>query len=124
VLPTPNSERPQKLNRQTTEKIDFDAPPCKDLYKDEKAFDLIQGSIPSKLRSEVKIELEWIQKVHRDGRYEKRNGEWVVCRDNTNLGVINHFNNNYRNKLKNGDSMKCTDEDLERIVKELKAVYP
>ena len=63
-------------------------------YQDENAFSYISSFIPEKELKKVKGEIEWIQKVHRDNGYEKKDGSWVSLKKHSNEEVIKHLKNN------------------------------
>lgn len=68
-----------------------------------------------KTRKTIKSELDWIQKVYKDGGYERKGGSWVECKDYDNKNVISHFYNN--SKYRVGTKI------MEIVVNKLKELY-
>lgn len=89
----------------------------KDFYLDEHVFDRIESllSTDKKERNKVKTELDWIQKVHKNGGYPKKSGDWVKLDDHSNQAVIKHFENNAKERIE--------PNLLTKIVERLKELY-
>ena len=93
----------------------FDNELKQQFIEDSNAFDKISSLIPKNELKKVKSEIEWIQKVHRDNGYEKRDGSWVVLDKHSNEEVINHLKNNV---IRQGKiSQKTIDIMLEELSK-------
>jgi hypothetical protein len=90
-----------------------DTKPDKEFYKDTNVLSFLK--ILKKEQKKVREEIEWIQKVHKEGGYKKQSGEWVELTDHTNAGVIRHFENNSKSRI---DSTLLT-----QIVSKLKTLY-
>lgn len=116
-------QQPKKISQKITQlqnsitNIFANQPLEKNFYLDEYVFDRIESllSIEKKGRNKVKTELDWIQKVHKDGGYKKQSGEWVKLEDHSNVVVIQHFENNVKNRIE--------EKLLRQIVVKLKELY-
>lgn len=93
----------------------FDNGVKQQFIEDNNAFDKISSLIPKNELKKVKSEIEWIQKVHRDNGYEKRDGSWVVLDKHSNEEVINHLKNNVTRQGK--ISQKSIDIMIEELSK-------
>lgn len=90
-------------------------PVGKDFYNDRHIFYNIESMIPDNKRKDVKTEIDWIQKVHCESGYKKKSGKWVKLEDHSNIAVIQHFENNAKNRIE--ESL------LGQIVLKLKELY-
>ncbi|NDV65829.1 hypothetical protein [Bacteroides sp. 224] len=80
----------------------FASQPIKNkFYLDESVFDRIEYllSKEKKERNKIKTEIDWIQKVHKDGGYQKKSGDWIKLNDHSNQAVIKHFENNAKDRI-------------------------
>ena len=68
-----------------------------------------------KTKKAIKSELDWIQKVYKDGGYKRKDGAWVECKDCDNKNVINHFYNNSK--------FRVGTKTMEIVVSKLKNLY-
>ena len=68
-----------------------------------------------KTKKTIKSELNWIQKVYKDGGYNRKDGTRVECKDCDNKSVISHFYNNAKSRVGT--------KDLDLVVIKLKELY-
>lgn len=87
-----------------------------EFFRDSNIWYHIESIIPHEKRTEVKTEINWIQKVHNDNGYQRKAGEWVKLEDHSNYVVIKHFENNAKNRIE--------PKLLAQIVAILKELYP
>ncbi len=78
--------------------LGFDFPPEKEFYLDENAWNYIESIIPTAQKKKIKVEIDWIQKVHKEGGYMKKD-VWCEIKDHSNKSVILHFENNSRKRI-------------------------
>jgi len=81
-----------------TPTLDFDAPE-KEFYLDADVLFRIKDVVPKNKQKDVKVEIDWIQKVHKEGGYEKKSGEWVKLTDHSNREVFKHLENNSKKTI-------------------------
>jgi hypothetical protein len=109
-----DNDSPKESSEQM--EIPLENKPEKDFYKDSNAYSHIEYLVPENQRENVKTEIEWIQKAHKDNGYKKKSGEWIELDDHTNYSVIKHFENNTKKRIEK--------ELLKKIVKKLRKLYP
>lgn len=68
-----------------------------------------------KIKKTIKSELNWLQKVYKDGGYKRKDGAWVECKDCDNKSVISHFYNNAKYRVE--------PKALDLVVVKLKKLY-
>lgn len=68
-----------------------------------------------KTKKTIKSELNWLQKVYKDGGYKRKDGAWVECKDCDNKSVISHFYNNAKYRVE--------PKALDLVVIKLKKLY-
>lgn len=86
-------------------------------YNDSNVFYHIEDLISTtEDKKEIGDQINWIQKVHKDGGYHARN-KWTPLDDHSNQSVINHFYNNCKKNSKINSNL------LEAITSELKKLY-
>jgi hypothetical protein len=71
----------------------------KDFYSDSSVWYYIEPLVPEYWRKKVQDEIDWIQKAHQENGYKKKSGEWVELTDHSNSSVIQHFENNSKNRI-------------------------
>lgn len=86
-----------------------------EFYKDSSIWYYIVPLIPKEEQKEVKKEIDWIQRVHKENGYRKKSGEWVPLEDHSNHIVIKHFENNAKNRIES--------HLLIKIVEKLRKLY-
>ncbi|MGE0077648.1 MAG: hypothetical protein AB7S48_07300 [Bacteroidales bacterium] len=84
---------------------------------DYSAFDKISSFIPKNELKKVKTEIEWIQKVHRENGYKRKDGSLVKLDKHSNEDLINHLKNNATS------SSKISPNTIDIMIKELKRIY-
>jgi hypothetical protein len=89
--------------------------PEEEFYKDANVMSFLVSIVPRDNQKKVKTEIDWIQKVHRDGGYSKKSGERIELKDHSNSAVINHLQNNSKKKIE--------ETLLAKIISELKSLY-
>lgn len=95
----------------------FDNGEKQPFIQDYNAFDKISSLIPKNELKKVKSEIEWIQKVHRENGYKKRDGSWVMLDKHSNEEVISHLKNNVSRQG------KISHKTIEIMIEELKKRY-
>lgn len=86
-------------------------------YNDSNVFYHIEDLISTtEDKKEIRDQINWIQKVHKDGGYLARN-KWTPLDDHSNQSVINHFYNNCKKNSKINSNL------LEAITSKLKELY-
>ncbi|MDH6313908.1 hypothetical protein M2137_002699 [Parabacteroides sp. PFB2-10] len=103
----------QKIPLQQEPTLDFSSLPEKEFYLDENVLSFLE--VPSNKKKEVKEEIDWIQKVHKDGGYKIKTGSWKSLTDHSNKEVIKHFENNSKGRIE--------PNLLNQIVVKLKELY-
>jgi len=88
----------------------------KEFYKDNNVLAHIYSILANDdEKKKVKKEIDWIQKVHREGGYKKQSGEWVELKEHSNIEVIRHLENNLKKRF--------DPNLLNKIVLKLKELY-
>jgi hypothetical protein len=105
-----------KSSSQPTPTLGFDLQHGDKFYTDANVLLFLENIVPKNKLKVVKTEIDWIQKVHREGGYQKKSGDNVKLDDHSNQAVIKHFENNSKNKI---DSTL-----LSKVVEKLKESYP
>lgn len=95
----------------------FDNGEKQSFIQDYNAFDKISSLIPENELKKVKSEIEWIQKVHRENGYKKRDGSWIILDKHSNEEVISHLKNNVSRQG------KISHKTIEIMIEELKKRY-
>ena len=94
-----------------------------EFYNDSNVMYYISDVIVDKeILKNIKTEIDWIQKVHKDGGYKLKSGDFRELKDHSNLEVINHFENNTKKKIDNHYS-KLSYDTLNIVVNKLKSLY-
>jgi len=88
----------------------------KEFFNDSSIWFYIESLVPKNSQKKIKTEIDWIQRAHKDNGYKKKSGEWISLSDHSNNSVINHFENNAKNRV---DSKL-----LEKIIEKLHELYP
>lgn len=87
----------------------------KEFYKDNSVLSNIYPILSNdEEKKKVKEEIEWIQKVHRDGGYKKKS-KWIELKEHSNKEVIKHFENNCKSRFDKNI--------LDKITNKLKELY-
>jgi len=86
-----------------------------EFYLDDNALSYIATFIPASDYKEVGNEIEWIQKVHRNNGYKKKDGSWVPLEKHSNEEVINHLKNNAQGRI--------SPKTLEKLIGGLRKKY-
>lgn len=68
-------------------------------YDDANVWFLIETLIPKDKHMDVKTEIDWIQKVHKENGYYTKSSGWTKLDDHSNYSVIKHFENNAKNRI-------------------------
>lgn len=103
----------QKTLQQQAPTLDFSFLPEKEFYLDTNVLSFLE--VPGNKQKEVKKEIDWIQKVHKDGGYKIKAGAWKSLTDHSNKEVIKHFENNSKGRIE--------PNLLSQIVFKLKKLY-
>lgn len=87
----------QRMFQQQVPTLGFNFLPEKEFYLDANVLSFLE--IPKNKQKEVKKEIDWIQKVHKDGGYKIKTGTWKPLTDHSNKEVIKHFENNSKGRI-------------------------
>lgn len=91
-------------------------------YCDDRAFEKVKVLVRPEAQSDLKMQIEWFQRTHKDGYYDKKNGERVYVNDHSNFAAIEGFKKNLYGGLKN-KWLKLTEDEVESVVVRLKELY-
>lgn len=87
-------------------------------YLDTDIWNYIKKNVPTKDQSYMQKQLEWIQKIHREGGYKTKDGKFTPCDDKSNDKVISFFYNLIKKQIKEKRS-SISFEIIEKINAEL-----
>jgi hypothetical protein len=95
-----------------------------EFYKDVNAWEKVKQYIPKEYHENIKEEIKWIQKVHTEGGYRKKDGSYVTLDNHSNSEVIIHLENNIKSKKnKKSKTADIPDHVLATLINKLKEIY-
>lgn len=103
-----------QLDPKVIRKPDYILTHCQDVI----AFIVDKCKLSPEESKKFETDFKWIIQTHKDGGYTKKDGTFVSVSDNTNSGIIEHFNKNSR-----GIYAKLPDDVVDKIVDRLRKIY-
>ena len=73
-------------------------------------------------QNDLKEQIEWFQKTHEDGYYDKKNGNRVFVNNHSNDAAIKGFEKNLYSQY-NIKRLKLTEDEIKDVIVHLRKLY-